>query len=142
MNIIYKISCVYINQCLERRIRDFKMANLNCVSWNFYLQGYEIGLCQMNIIYKISCVCINKCLERRIRDFKIRNLNCVSWIFYLQGYKIGLYQMNIIYKISCAYKSMPWKKDTRFQNAKLKLCVLNFLFARIWDRSVSTEYYL
>ena len=45
---------VCINQCLERRIRDFKIRNLNCVSWIFYLQGYEIGLYQMNIIYKIS----------------------------------------------------------------------------------------
>ena len=80
---LYNIMCMY-KSIPWMRIQNIKMPKLNCVSWNLYLQGYEI------ILY-ISCMCVTRILKRRIQDLKMPILNCVSWIFCLQGYEISLY---------------------------------------------------
>ena len=52
--------------------------------------------------------------------------------------KFSIYKdMRSVYiYIMCMWNSNPWKKDMKYQNVKVKLCVLNFLFTRIWDQSI------
>ena len=84
---------------------------------------------------------VNENIKKNIfNDLFFLNLYCVCLHFSVRkDMRLVCIPTNIIYKISCVYKSMPWKKDTRFQNPKFKLCVLNFLFTRIWDLSVPTN---